>query len=186
MDRATGTVKWFSQEKGFGFIQREDGPDVFVHFSSIQSRGFRTLEQGEPVEFEILEETKGLKAQNVVRLAPPAPAEGEPVRAGMAEAREGRSGSRRAQQHQRPRRRAVARVQRGEQAERVEADRRDRQQSARHQRIGVAPFNHVGLWIVDQDTRPVRGHEDAPPGLGGEVPREIADAVHPPKLLPQA
>ena len=92
MDRATGTVKWFSQEKGFGFIQREDGPDVFVHFSSIQSRGFRTLEQGEPVEFEILEETKGLKAQNVVRLAPPAPAEGEPVRAGMAEPREGRSG----------------------------------------------------------------------------------------------
>jgi cold shock protein len=74
MDRATGTVKWFSQEKGFGFIQREDGPDVFVHFSSIQSRGFRTLEQGEPVEFEILEEPKGLKAQNVVRLNPPAAA----------------------------------------------------------------------------------------------------------------
>jgi len=72
MDRATGTVKWFSQEKGFGFIQREDGPDVFVHFSAIQSRGFRTLEQGEPVEFEILEEPKGLKAQNVVRLNPPA------------------------------------------------------------------------------------------------------------------
>jgi cold shock protein len=74
MDRATGTVKWFSQEKGFGFIQREDGPDVFVHFSAIQSRGFRTLEQGEPVEFEILEEPKGLKAQNVVRLNPPAAA----------------------------------------------------------------------------------------------------------------
>ena len=75
MDRATGTVKWFSQEKGFGFIQREDGPDVFVHFSAIQSRGFRTLEQGEPVEFEILEEPKGLKAQNVMRLSPPAAAE---------------------------------------------------------------------------------------------------------------
>jgi cold shock protein len=74
MDRANGTVKWFSQEKGFGFIQREDGPDVFVHFSAIQSRGFRTLEQGEPVEFEILEEPKGLKAQNVVRLNPPAAA----------------------------------------------------------------------------------------------------------------
>jgi cold shock protein len=74
MDRATGTVWWFSQEKGFGFIQREDGPDVFVHFSAIQSRGFRTLEQGEPVEFEILEEPKGLKAQNVVRLSPPAAA----------------------------------------------------------------------------------------------------------------
>lgn len=82
MDRATGTVKWFSQEKGFGFIQREDGPDVFVHFSSIQSRGFRTLEQGEPVEFEILEEPKGLKAQNVVRLSPPAiTAIGETTRA---------------------------------------------------------------------------------------------------------
>lgn len=84
MDRATGTVKWFSQEKGFGFIQREDGPDVFVHFSAIQSRGFRTLEQGEPVEFEILEEPKGLKAQNVVRLAPPVVSEaGEPSRASV-------------------------------------------------------------------------------------------------------
>jgi cold shock protein len=87
MDRATGTVKWFSQEKGFGFIQREDGPDVFVHFSAIQSRGFRTLEQGEPVEFEILEEPKGLKAQNVVRLAPPVEAEtGEAPRASVSSA----------------------------------------------------------------------------------------------------
>jgi CspA family cold shock protein len=59
MDRATGTVKWFSQEKGFGFIQREGGPDVFVHFSAIQDRGFRTLEQGESVEFDIVEEPKG-------------------------------------------------------------------------------------------------------------------------------
>jgi CspA family cold shock protein len=72
MDRATGTVKWFSQEKGFGFIQRDGGPDVFVHFSSIQDRGFRTLEQGEPVEFDVIEEPKGLKAANVIRLNPPA------------------------------------------------------------------------------------------------------------------
>ncbi len=72
MDRATGTVKWFSQEKGFGFIQREGGPDVFVHFSAIQDRGFRTLEQGESVEFDIVEEPKGLKAANVLRLNPPA------------------------------------------------------------------------------------------------------------------
>ena len=60
MDRATGTVKWFSQEKGFGFIQREGGADVFVHFSAIQDRGFRTLQQGESVEFDIMEEPKGL------------------------------------------------------------------------------------------------------------------------------
>ena len=71
MDRATGTVKWFSQEKGFGFIQRDGGPDVFVHFSSIQDRGFRTLEQGEAVEFDVIEEPKGLKAANVIRLNPP-------------------------------------------------------------------------------------------------------------------
>lgn len=71
MERTTGTVKWFSQEKGFGFIQREDGPDVFVHHTCIQGRGFRTLEQGERVEFGILEEPKGLKAQEVVRLDTP-------------------------------------------------------------------------------------------------------------------
>jgi CspA family cold shock protein len=71
MARITGTVKWFSQEKGFGFIQREDGPDVFVHHTAVQGRGFRTLDQGERVEFEIIEEPKGLKAQNVVRLDAP-------------------------------------------------------------------------------------------------------------------
>jgi CspA family cold shock protein len=71
MDRTTGTVKWFSQEKGFGFITRDDGSDVFVHHTSIQGRGFRTLEQGERVEFGILEEPKGLKAQEVVRLDTP-------------------------------------------------------------------------------------------------------------------
>src|SRR5881628_3205599 len=71
MARTTGTVKWFSQEKGFGFIQREDGPDVFVHHSSLSGSGFKTLDQNERVEFDIIEEPKGLKAQNVVRLDAP-------------------------------------------------------------------------------------------------------------------
>jgi CspA family cold shock protein len=68
MSRTTGTVKWFSQEKGFGFIQREDGPDVFVHHTSLPGPGFRKLDQGERVEFDIIEEPKGLKAQNVTRM----------------------------------------------------------------------------------------------------------------------
>jgi cold shock CspA family protein len=72
MARTTGTVKWFSQEKGFGFIEQEGGPDVFVHHSVIQGGGFRTLNEGERVEFDVIEEPKGLKAQNVVRLDAPA------------------------------------------------------------------------------------------------------------------
>lgn len=71
MQRATGTVKWFSPEKGFGFIKREDGSDVFVHHSGISGNGFKTLNEGERVEFEILQEPKGLKAYNVVRLDVP-------------------------------------------------------------------------------------------------------------------
>jgi cold shock protein len=72
MERATGKVKWFSQEKGYGFITREDGSDVFVHYSSVQGNGVRTLEQGEPVEFDVIEEPKGMKAQNVTRTDVPA------------------------------------------------------------------------------------------------------------------
>jgi len=68
MDRTTGKVKWFSQAKGYGFIQREEGDDVFVHYSSIEGDGFRTLNEGDRVEFELLEESKGLKARNVVRV----------------------------------------------------------------------------------------------------------------------
>lgn len=71
MTRTTGTVKWFSQEKGYGFIKQDDGPDVFVHHQAIQGSGFKMLYEGEPVEFDVIEEPKGLKAQNVVRLDPP-------------------------------------------------------------------------------------------------------------------
>ncbi len=60
-----GQVKWFDEGKGFGFIEREDGPDVFVHFSSIQGEGFKTLAEGQAVEFEVVEDEKGLKAVNV-------------------------------------------------------------------------------------------------------------------------
>ncbi|MFN3869965.1 MAG: cold-shock protein [Aquificaceae bacterium] len=61
-----GTVKWFSKEKGYGFITRDDnGGDVFVHYSAIQQRGFKTLEQGQKVEFEVEQDQKGLRAKNV-------------------------------------------------------------------------------------------------------------------------
>ncbi len=62
-----GTVKWFNGAKGYGFIQRSTGEDVFVHFSVIQENGYRTLNEGEVVEFELLKGPKGLQAQNVVR-----------------------------------------------------------------------------------------------------------------------
>lgn len=61
-----GTVKWFNGDKGFGFIEVEGGDDVFVHFSAIQSNGFRTLEEGQRVEFEIVEGQRGPQAANVV------------------------------------------------------------------------------------------------------------------------
>ncbi len=60
-----GTVKWFNDSKGYGFIERGDGDDVFVHFSSISGDGFRTLREGEEVEVELLETGKGLQASNV-------------------------------------------------------------------------------------------------------------------------
>jgi CspA family cold shock protein len=62
---ATGTVKWFNADKGFGFISQADGADVFVHFSAIQKPGYRTLEEGEKVEFEVQQGPKGLQAANV-------------------------------------------------------------------------------------------------------------------------
>ena len=65
-DRITGTVKWFNNVKGYGFIGREGGEDVFVHFSSIQSDGYRRLEKGQQVEFSIEEGPKGLQAAMVV------------------------------------------------------------------------------------------------------------------------
>ena len=61
----TGTVKWFSNEKGYGFIARPDGDDVFVHFSAIQGDGYRTLDEGQRVEFDIAPGKKGEEAQNV-------------------------------------------------------------------------------------------------------------------------
>ena len=62
---AKGTVKWFNDQKGFGFISQEDGPDVFVHFSALQMEGFKTLTEGQEVEFEVVEGAKGLQAANV-------------------------------------------------------------------------------------------------------------------------
>jgi len=62
-----GRVKWFNAEKGFGFIEREGGKDVFVHFSAIQMEGFKTLDEGQEVEFEIVEGERGPQAANVVR-----------------------------------------------------------------------------------------------------------------------
>lgn len=64
---AKGTVKWFNESKGFGFIACEDGTDVFVHFSAIQGDGFKTLQEGEPVTFEVEMGPKGPKAANVTR-----------------------------------------------------------------------------------------------------------------------
>ena len=64
----TGTVKWFNSEKGFGFIEVPGENDVFVHFSAIQSEGFKSLEEGQKVEFEIVEGQRGPQAENVVKL----------------------------------------------------------------------------------------------------------------------
>ncbi len=63
---ATGTVKWFNESKGFGFIEQESGKDIFVHFSAIQGDGFKTLNDGQSVEFDVTQDEKGEKAVNVI------------------------------------------------------------------------------------------------------------------------
>ncbi|UCH60952.1 MAG: cold-shock protein [Anaerolineales bacterium] len=65
-ERIIGTVKWFNDSKGYGFLARESGPDVFVHYTAIQGEGFRTLKEGQQVEFSIEDGPKGLQASNVV------------------------------------------------------------------------------------------------------------------------
>ena len=68
-DRVTGTVKWFNAAKGYGFIEREEGDDVFVHFSAIRGDGYRNLEEGQSVEFNIEQGRKGLQANDVTVLS---------------------------------------------------------------------------------------------------------------------
>jgi CspA family cold shock protein len=63
---ARGKIKWFNEQKGFGFIEQEGGPDVFVHYSSIKAEGFKTLAEGQAVEFDVTQGPKGPKAENVV------------------------------------------------------------------------------------------------------------------------
>ncbi len=67
-ERIVGVVKWFNTSKGYGFIQRENGPDVFVHYSAIREEGFKNLEEGQSVEFTIVEGPKGLQASDVTKL----------------------------------------------------------------------------------------------------------------------
>ena len=74
-----GRVKWFSNVKGYGFVERENGTDVFVHYTAIQSEGYRKLEEGDEVMFDIIEGERGPLAQNVTKLANPVNAEAEVV-----------------------------------------------------------------------------------------------------------
>ncbi len=67
-ERIKGVVKWFNTTKGFGFLQQPNGPDVFIHYSAISGSGFRNLEEGDEVEFSIVEGPKGLQAADVVKL----------------------------------------------------------------------------------------------------------------------
>ena len=68
MSTVNGTVKWFNESKGFGFIEQKSGPDVFAHFSAISSTGFKTLSEGQNVEFNIVQGPKGPQAENIVAL----------------------------------------------------------------------------------------------------------------------
>ena len=68
MSREQGTVKWFDDAKGYGFIERESGPDVFVHFSAIQTEGYKSLLDGDRVEFEVTQGDKGPQAENVTKI----------------------------------------------------------------------------------------------------------------------
>lgn len=65
MSKVTGTVKWFNESKGFGFIQQEDGPDVFAHYSAISGSGFKTLNEGQRVEFKVVQGQKGPQAEEI-------------------------------------------------------------------------------------------------------------------------
>ena len=67
-DTVTGTVKWFNESKGFGFIEQQSGPDVFAHFSAIKSDGFKTLAEGQKVEFSVTQGPKGPQAENILAL----------------------------------------------------------------------------------------------------------------------
>jgi CspA family cold shock protein len=69
VERLKGTVKWFNNAKGYGFLGRDDGPDVFIHYSSITTEGYKSLQEGDKVEFEIVQGQKGPQAANVTKIA---------------------------------------------------------------------------------------------------------------------